>query len=166
MSKNPAQPRPQAVDTAQGTTRRECLRHAAAGLGSLALGPLSLGPLALAQLAGGVEAAAATGPGRDSATQPRSPHAPPRVRNVIYLFMAGGPSQLELFGDKPALREYDGQPPPDSLTEGRRFAFLKPDAKLLGTRRKFARYGDCGMELSDLPPRYAYFHGPRPPRTP
>ena len=159
MSKNPAQPRPQAVDTAQGTTRRECLRHAAAGLGSLALGPLSLGPLslgplALAQLAGGVEAAAATGPGRDSATQPRSPHAPPRVRNVIYLFMAGGPSQLELFGDKPALREYDGQPPPDSLTEGRRFAFLKPDAKLLGTRRKFARYGDCGMELSDLLPHH------------
>ena len=159
MSTNSAQPGTPHVEPARGTTRRECLRHAAAGLGSLALaplslGPLSLGPLALAQLAGGVEAAAATGPGRDSATQPRSPHAPPRVRNVIYLFMAGGPSQLELFGDKPALREYDGQSPPDSLTEGRRFAFLKPDAKLLGTRRKFARHGNCGMELSDLLPHH------------
>jgi hypothetical protein len=79
-------------------------------------------------------------------------HLPPKVKNVIFLFMAGGPSQLELFADKPVLNEFHGKLPPESLTQGRRFAFLPPDAKLMGTNRKFARYGQCGMELSTLLP--------------
>ncbi|MFM8286296.1 MAG: DUF1501 domain-containing protein, partial [Planctomycetaceae bacterium] len=164
MSIHSAQPGSQAPGPGRGVSRRDCLRQSAIGVGSLALrpfasdllslGPLSVGPWVLAQLFGAAEGSSTSGAARDSATLPRSPHAPPRVRNIIYLFMAGGPSQLELFGDKPALREYDGQAPPDSLTEGRRFAFLKPDAKLLGTRRKFARHGACGMELSDLLPHH------------
>lgn len=79
-------------------------------------------------------------------------HLPPKVKNVIFLFMAGGPSQLELFADKPVLNEFHGKLPPESLTQGRRFAFLPPDAKLMGTNRKFGRYGQCGMELSTLLP--------------
>ena len=81
-------------------------------------------------------------------------HVPPRIKNVIFLFMAGGPSQLELFEDKPVLREYHGKLPPESLTNGRRFAFLPADAKLLGSNRKFERYGQCGMELSSLLPHH------------
>lgn len=146
-------------------SRRNCLKHGLASLAQLALGasrlsarlapltlgPLSLGSLVLGQLAG-TEAGAAPSLAGVSPAEPRPPQAPARVRNVIYLFMAGGPSQLELFGDKPALRQYDGQAPPESLIAGRRFAFLKPDAKLLGTRQTFRRAGACGMELSNLLP--------------
>lgn len=81
-------------------------------------------------------------------------HVPPKIKNVIFLFMAGGPSQLELFEDKPVLKEYHGKLPPESLTNGRRFAFLPADAKLLGSNRKFERYGQCGMELSSLLPHH------------
>jgi hypothetical protein len=82
---------------------------------------------------------------------PREPQFTPRAKRVIYLFMAGGPSQLELFEDKPKLRELSGRPPPPSLLAGRRFAFLK---KLLGNQRKFAQYGQCGMSLSELFPHH------------
>ena len=83
---------------------------------------------------------------------PRGPHFAPKAKRVIYLFMAGGPSQLELFDDKPKLRELQGQPPPPSLMEGKRFAFLKGNETLLGSQRKFAPYGQCGMTLSELFP--------------
>ena len=83
---------------------------------------------------------------------PRAPHFPAKAKRVIYLFMAGGPSQLELFDDKPKLRELHGQPPPPSLLEGRRFAFLKGKETLLGSKRKFERVGECGMTLSELLP--------------
>ena len=69
--------------------------------------------------------------------------------------MAGGPSQLELFDFKPKLQELDGQVIPASYTKNKRFAFIKGDAKLLGTRRKFARHGQCGAELSELLPHLA-----------
>lgn len=85
---------------------------------------------------------------------PRKPHFPPKAKRVIYLFMAGGPSQLELFDDKPKLRELSGQKPPQSLMEGKRFAFLKGNETLLGSQRTFARYGECGMALSDLLPHH------------
>ena len=85
---------------------------------------------------------------------PRAPQFAPRAKRVIYLFMAGGPSQLELFEDKPKLRELTGQAPPPSLLAGRRFAFLKGTEKLLGNQRKFAQYGECGMSLSELFPHH------------
>ncbi len=56
---------------------------------------------------------------------PQKPHGAPRAKNVIYLFMAGGPSQLELFDYKPKLQELNGQPIPQSFIEGKRFAFMK-----------------------------------------
>jgi hypothetical protein len=85
---------------------------------------------------------------------PREAPLPARAKQVIFLFMAGGPSQLELFDDKPKLREYSGQKPPESLMEGKRFAFLKGTETLLGPMRKFAQYGQCGMTLSELFPHH------------
>jgi hypothetical protein len=69
--------------------------------------------------------------------------------------MAGGPSQLELFDYKAKLQELHGKAVPKSYIEGKRFAFLKPDATLLGTKRKFARHGESGAELSELLPHTA-----------
>ena len=71
----------------------------------------------------------------------RPPHFAPRAKSVIFLFMAGGPSQLELFDPKPKLQELDGQVIPESFVANKRFAFIKGDAKLLGTKRKFAQHG-------------------------
>jgi hypothetical protein len=120
-------------------TRRELFQKA----------PIGLGAIALSQLLGSQVPAEETQLGSGSVV-----HFPPKIKNVIFLFMAGGPSQLELFEDKPVLKRFSGQLPPDSLTSGRRFAFLPNDAKLLGSIRKFDRYGNSGMELSDLLPHH------------
>jgi hypothetical protein len=85
---------------------------------------------------------------------PRPGHFAPKVKNVIYLFMAGAPSQLELFDDKPKLRELHGQPPPKSLLEGKRFAFLKGNETLMGSKRKFETVGECGLTLSEMFPHH------------
>jgi hypothetical protein len=84
----------------------------------------------------------------------RAPHRAPRAKAVIFLFMAGGPSQLDLFTDKPVLRQLHGQAPPQSFLNGKRFAFLKGTEKLLGSSRRFCAYGNCGQELSDLLPHH------------
>ncbi len=76
----------------------------------------------------------------------------PKAKRVIFLFMAGGPSQLELFDYKPTLQRMDGQVIPPSYVENKRFAFLKKDAKLLGTRRTFRQWGDSGLQFSTLLP--------------
>lgn len=115
--------------------------------------PVGLGALALATLLGEPSGAApgSTQTARDPFA-PRPPHFTPKARRVIYLHMAGGPSQLELFDPKPRLRELHGQATPRSLVEGKRFAFLKPDAPLLGSRATFSRHGRCGAELSEYLP--------------
>ncbi|MBW3543682.1 MAG: DUF1501 domain-containing protein [Planctomycetes bacterium] len=113
---------------------------------------LGLGSLALASLLNARRAPAAPSLGDTNPLAPRGPHFTPRAKNVIFLFMAGGPSHLELFDYKPKLKELDGQQIPASYVEGKRFAFIKQDAKLLGTRRKFRKCGDCGVELSELLP--------------
>lgn len=82
-------------------------------------------------------------------------HHRPKAKNVIYLFMAGGPSQLEMFDFKPKLQELEGNVIPESYVEGKQFAFLKKDAKLLGTRRKFKKHGESGIEVSDVLPHLA-----------
>lgn len=79
-------------------------------------------------------------------------HFLPKAKRVIYLFMAGGPSQLEMFSPKPVLNSFHGKQPPAEMTEGRRFAFLPATASLLGSNRRFARWGNCGMDLSDVIP--------------
>ncbi len=73
--------------------------------------------------------------------RPRPGHFTAKAKNVIFLFMAGGPSHLDLFDPKPTLQRLDGQVVPESFTRGRRFAFIRPDAKLLGSKRRFARAG-------------------------
>jgi hypothetical protein len=122
-------------------TRRHFFRDCGVGLGSMALASL-LGHDLRAD-----EPKPRTGP-----LAPHPPHFPGKAKAVIYLFMAGGPSHLELFDYKPELAKLDGQVTPESFTKGKRFAFLKPNAKLLGPRRKFVRHGKSGMELSELLP--------------
>src|SRR5436189_4227001 len=85
----------------------------------------------------------------------RQPHFAPRAKRCIFLFMDGAPSQLDLFDPKPKLAELTGQQLPPSLLEHVRFAFIKKDATLRASPRKFDRYGECGMELSDLLPHIA-----------
>ena len=86
---------------------------------------------------------------------PRRPHFAPRAKRCIFLFMDGAPSQLDLFDPKPKLTELTGQQLPASLLENVRFAFIKKDATLRASPRKFERFGQCGMELSDLLPNIA-----------
>ena len=126
-------------------TRRHFFGRCGVGLGAIALNQL------LSE-----DGLGAGGPVIDPAhpMNPRAPHFAPKAKRVIYLFMAGGPSQLDLFEDKPKLRELQGQPPPKSLMEGKRFAFLKGNETLLGSHRKFAPAGQCGMPLSELFPHH------------
>ena len=105
---------------------------------------LGIGSVALASLLANEQTTAAD-------VVPQS-HFAPKAKAVIYMFMAGGPSQLELFEDKPKLTELSGQKPPDSFMKDRRFAFLKGTETLLGSRRTFGRYGDSEVVLSDLLP--------------
>jgi len=105
---------------------------------------LGIGSVALASLLSNEQSQAAD-------VVPQS-HFAPKAKAVIFMFMAGGPSQLELFEDKPKLTELSGQKPPDSFMKDRRFAFLKGTETLLGSRRTFDRYGDSGVVLSDLLP--------------
>jgi len=105
---------------------------------------LSIGSMGLASLLAQEKA--------EAAVPLPQPHFQPRAKAVIYLFMAGGPSQLELFDNKPKLTDLSGQKPPESFTKDRRFAFLKGTEKLLGSRRSFGRYGNSDVQLSDLLP--------------
>lgn len=123
-------------------TRRQFFNRYGVGLGSAALSAL---------LADEPSSAANVS---ERALAPRPPHYRPRAKAVIFLFMAGGPSQLDLFNDKPMLREHHGSLPPESYLEGKRFAFLKGTETLLGSPRSFQRYGECGQEISDLLPHH------------
>jgi len=113
---------------------------------------LGLGSIALASLVNEAQGASLANP-----MALKRPHFLPRAKNVIYLFMAGGPSQLELFDYKPKLIELNGQLIPDSYIEGKRFAFMGSShgTKLLGTRRSFRRYGQSGMWVSEMFPHTA-----------
>ncbi|MBN8247659.1 MAG: DUF1501 domain-containing protein [Verrucomicrobia bacterium] len=132
------------VQELQAETRRHFFGRCGLGLGSVAL----------ASLLDSRRLAAAAQP-----LDPRATHHVPRARNVIYLFMAGGPSQLELFDYKPRLTALNGQPIPDSYLAGKRFAFMDSSFKnrstLLGTRRQFRQHGDSGMWVSELMPHTA-----------
>ena len=116
---------------------------------------MGLGSVALASLLNDGTLLAAPSPADPLA--PQKPHFPPKAKNVIYLFMAGGPSQLDLFDYKQKLVELNGQEIPKSYLEGKRFAFMNSShgVKLLGTRRKFAQHGKSGAWMSDLLPHTA-----------
>ncbi len=108
-----------------------------------------LGTLALASLLRRDGLLADESDGRHS----QGPHFAPKAKNCIYFFMEGGPSHMDLFDPKPKLNELDGQPLPDSMLESVKFAFIqKESARLMGCPRTFQKYGQCGMDLSDLLP--------------
>jgi hypothetical protein len=88
-------------------------------------------------------------------TDPLAPKAPPlpaKAKRVIFLFMAGAPSHVELFDNKPQLAKFDGTLPPPELLKGYRAAFINPNSKLMGPKFKFNRYGETNTELAELLP--------------
>jgi hypothetical protein len=127
---------------ALGQTRRHFFRDCGIGLGQMALASL------LAREACAGEAA-------QNPTAPKEPHFAPRAKRVIYLFMAGAPSQLDMFDYKPKLAELEGKPLPPSVIMGQRYAFIQPDAAVLGPRFKFARHGESGAEIAEVLPHLA-----------
>ena len=125
----------------RAVSRRWFFHQCGVGLGAIALGRL------LEETGHAVQA-----------VHPLAPRQPPhaaRAKRVIYLFMAGAPSHLELFDYKPALEKYDGTLPPAELLQGYRAAFINPQSKLLGPKFKFSRQGQCGAEVSELLPHLA-----------
>jgi hypothetical protein len=130
-------------------TRRHFFRDCAVGVGSMALASLL------------EEGQAATrAPDATSPLAPRPGHFKGKAKAVIFLFMAGGPSQLELFDHKPQLAARNGQEIPDEFIKGKRFAFMdsfnnKKKPKLLGTRRKFRQHGQAGTWVSECLPHTA-----------
>jgi hypothetical protein len=86
---------------------------------------------------------------------PKTPHFPATARSVIFLFMPGGPSQIDLFDHKPELRKWHGKPLPASVTKDLKLAFIKPNANAAASPRSFARHGQAGAEISDLLPHLA-----------
>jgi Protein of unknown function (DUF1501) len=131
------------IDPLLARTRRHFFRDCSIGLGSIALGTMAGSDRVLA----------------DGSAVKAGPHHEPRAKRVIYLFMAGGPSQLELFEPKPALQKRHGEPIPDSFLEGKRFAFMdtfrKEPPKLMATRRRFSRHGQSGRAVSECLPNLA-----------
>ncbi len=126
-------------------TRRWFFRQCGVGLGSVAL----------ASLLGDRPAMAATAPQIANPLAPKQPPSFGNAKRVIYLFMAGAPSQLDLFDYKPALAKYNGKPVPQDVVMGQKYAFIKPDAALYATEFKFAKHGQCGAELSEALPGLA-----------
>ncbi len=123
-------------------TRRHFFSQCSIGLGGIALASLiTEGRLGAAPAAG-------------NPLEPKPTHFPPKAKSVIFLFMAGGPSQLELFDYKPKLQELNGKPIPQSYIEGKRFAFMNSShgMNLLGTRKTFRQYGESGAWVSDMLP--------------
>ena len=94
---------------------------------------------------------------RDAALAPKKTHFPAKAKNVIFLFMAGGPSQLEMFEHKPMLTKLNGKPIPESYTKGKRFAFMDSSHRsdLLGPKIGFKQHGQCGAWVSDYLPHTA-----------
>ncbi len=124
----------------QNQGRRSFIRDAFCGFGSLAMTAL----LQQERLR------AATG----NPLSPKSSLLPAKAKSVIFLFMAGGPSHLETFDPKPLLNKLHGQLRPKEFGEAK-YQFVKEDARLLGTNRRFQRYGESGIEVSDLFPHIA-----------
>lgn len=116
-------------------SRRWFLRDCSMGLGSMALGGLLQGALKA-----------------DNDSNGLLPHYPSKAKRVIHLFMAGAPSQLELFDYKPELAKLEGKPLPASVIGNQRYAFIRPDAAVLGPRFTFQKHGKSGAEISSALP--------------
>ena len=130
-------------------TRRRFLQEGGYGLGTIALAHL------LAQ-----EGRSAPAEDPPNPMAPKAPHIPAKAKTVIFLFMGGGPSQMDLFDPKPKLNEYHGRPLPDSLQKDLAAALAQrpstsADSKVFGSPRKFQKYGQSGMDFSNLVPHMA-----------
>ena len=112
--------------------RREFLRTGTLGIGSLALSHLLT---------------------RD--VRAEGLHHAPRAKNVIFLHMVGGPSQMDTFDPKPELDKWDGKSLPEEVTRGQKLSFIKPDAKAIKSPYKFAPRGESGIVMSELFPHLA-----------
>jgi uncharacterized protein (DUF1501 family) len=124
-------------------TRRWFFQQCGVGLGAVALGSLFR------------ESGWGSPVGLANPLAPKQPHFPAKAKRVIFLFMAGAPSHLELFDYKPELAKWNGKLPPPDLLKGYRAAFINPNSTLLGPKFKFAKHGQCGAELSELLPHLA-----------
>jgi hypothetical protein len=122
-------------------TRRHFFKESGVGLGTIALSNLLSGDF--------LASSPAASAGRPL---PKQPHFAPRAKHIIYLFMAGGPSQVDLLDYKPKLNELDGEKIPESLIQGERFAFIKGVPNLLGSPHSFKKRGQAGIYVSDLLP--------------
>ena len=118
-------------------TRREFVRDAFCGFGGLALASMLQEEQARA--------------GTADPLAPKASHLPAKAKSVIFLFMAGGPSHLETFDPKPLLNKLNGQPRPKEFGEAK-YQFVQGNARLLGSKRTFKKYGQAGIEVSDLFP--------------
>ena len=129
------------VEFSQIQNRRRFFRNCAGGLGTIALWHL-------------LAAEGRTAENRQPANPMlvRPPHFKPRARNVIFLFMAGAPSQLDLMDPKPVMKKWHGQPVPASLLADLQDPLIKGSATVMASPREFQRYGQAGMEFSDFLP--------------
>lgn len=127
----------------QSATRRWFLSQCGVGVGGAALAELLMQHAPLQ----------ADEPRSALATRP--PHFASKAKAVIYLFMAGAPSQLELFDEKPLLAELEGKPLPKSVIGDQRYAFIQPSAAVLGPQYRFSKHGQSGAEISDAMPHLA-----------
>ena len=116
-------------------TRREFLKFTGTGIGALGL-------------ASALNNNLYASPSTDSLSF-LTPHFLPKAKNVIYIHLVGGPSHLELFDHKPELIRRDGQKCPDHMFKGKQLAFIRDHPTLLGTRFKYNKYGQGGLELSE-----------------
>jgi hypothetical protein len=128
-------------DLLRASTRRHFFKQSSFGIGAAALTGL------LNQSLAGEEA-----PAQARHSQAKAPMFPAKAKSIIYLFMAGAPSQVDLLDPKPTLQKYDGQHIPEELVKGERFAFIKGAPKLLGSPYEFTRCGQSGAEISELLP--------------
>ena len=122
--------------TLRDLSRRHFFSRCGIGVGSIALGSLMA---------------------REDAQRPKRGHFPARAKSVIFLFMAGGPSQLDMFERKPELQKRNGQPIPESFTKGKRFAFMDSSHRnnLLASKFSFRQHGQAGVWVNDLLPHTA-----------
>lgn len=120
-------------------TRRSFFQECAGGIGIMALAELM------------AREGRAAAPEIDPLA-PKKPHFAPKAKNVIFMFMEGGPSQLDLFDPKPGLEKWSGKPLPPSLTKDLHLAFTKPNAAVLASPRTFRPYGQSGIQFSDYIP--------------
>jgi uncharacterized protein (DUF1501 family) len=122
-------------------TRRHFFRECGVGVGKVALASLLAESAARAQAANPLAV--------------KKPHFAPKAKRVIHLFMAGAPSQLDLFDYKPDLVKLEGRPLPPSVYGNQRYAFIRADAAVMGPRFKFAKHGQSGAEISEVLPHLA-----------